>query len=141
MAARVKKLLSRSISMDGTYAQIVFEVDGARLETTLVLTIAVQGLAALQSLTSEMRRESERRNLKTGMGFRQTPKTYTVGHSDEHRGHIAIWLDEGTMDEQIFMFRDEDAIKVAMSIIEDIRKRGGVKPSIIQPASKIISAH
>lgn len=121
--ARIRKLMARSISTDGESAQIVFEVneDGENL----VLEMPVAAMAPLQSLLAEMRRHAARKGLGTGQVFRTTPKTYGVGHSDDMRGFTALMFDEKTVNEQILMLADADAMRLAQSIIQNVQARGG----------------
>lgn len=139
ISARITKMLTRSISTDGQGAQMVFEIAGK--PDKLVLEIPVSGLAPLQSLVAEMRRQADRRNLKTGMMIRQQPQSFMVGHSDEQRGFTAIMFNEKTVDEQIFMLRDADAVKLAQAIMRDVASRGGPRhQGIIMPNGKILGA-
>lgn len=139
IAARAVSMLARSISTDGAAAQIVFGLAG--MPDKLVLEFPVIALASMQSLIGAMKREAERRNLKTGMVFRNEPKSYSVGHSDEQRGFTALMFNEKTVEEQIFMLRDEDAVKLAEALLKDVRSRGGPRAhGLILPNGKVIGS-
>lgn len=120
---RIREMLSRSISTDGEHAQIAFALNGS--DDKLVIEFNVHSLGQLQSIVAELRRQAKRRDLSGGQVMRQMPKSFSVGHSDDMRGHVAIMFDENTLDEQIFMLRDQDAAKLANAIAKDVRERGG----------------
>jgi hypothetical protein len=116
-AAHIVEGVARSISKDGTTAMMVFKIaDGSQF----AVTVPLPGLSALRTMVNDLCDAADKSKLGRGMVTMKRPHTFTIGHSDQMRGHVLMQIDPQMAEEIIFIWPDEAGLQMADLLQKDI---------------------
>jgi hypothetical protein len=112
--------VATSISTDGTTALLVFT---AATGGEFRLSLPTEALSALRTMCGDLARQARLREVGAGYVAPRHPAAYSIGHSDQMRGMVAILLDPDTPDEAVYVFKDDVALNFAAAIRQDVLAR------------------
>lgn len=129
--------VATSISTDGTTAMLVFmAADGGEVSFSL----PTASLGALRTMCIDLVRQA--RNFEVGPGHvaPRYPAAYSIGHSSQMRGTVALMFDPETPDEAVYILKDDAALNFAEAIRQDVISRAppADRRSLMASASRII---
>jgi hypothetical protein len=144
-AVHIDTCLSRALSTDGKSSMVVFKIDDG---TDFAFTCPVDKLPQVRTMINDLICEAVQRNIgPTNIHFRRAmpnkPLNFSVGHSDELRGAVALIFEPNTEDQIAYLIADQEALMFAEAIEKDVFTRMSMAdrrammqkkaPMIIQP--------
>lgn len=118
--SHLEQVVATAFSTDNSQAMVRYK-DAVGKDHVLVM--AVEKLATLQHLMSQMRSRLKRRDLPVDQIVMQFPKQFMVGHSDQHRGVCAVTFDQQMPSEAVYVLTDEAALHLAEGLQQNVYSR------------------
>lgn len=113
---------STRISADGKTAMVVFRIsENGGID--FAVTIPVSGLGELASMIQDLRRQSVAAGIDPGATKLRKPRSFAIGNSPTHRGHVFVTFDEQTPHEETYVIADADARNLSAMVERDVLSR------------------
>jgi hypothetical protein len=116
----VRQGIATSVATDGSLAMLAFQTtDGGIVHVIL----PVEGIAQLRAMANDLAVTARQRQVGTGNIAPRCPKVFTVGHSDQMRGMVAIIWEPETPEEAVYMITDAMGLNLATAVRDNVLGR------------------
>jgi len=113
------KGVSQSLSTDGSSAMLMFQSENG----PVAITVPVDQLRAFRAMFNDVIDKATAVHAEPGNISFKRPKGFSVGHSDQMRGFVAVTFDPNSAEESLFILADHDGLKLAEAIRNDVLGR------------------